>query len=140
MSFVAIAVGVSAVATVGSGYMAYQSGQAQQGLMEKQGQLQYEDSLREAKLITDEGYKFQQEQMMAYISSGVEIQGTPLLTLADTKAAYTEEAEYTVKSGKSQRSLSQATGKIDANEGKAALIGSIGQAVGSGVGVYGALK
>lgn len=137
MSFVAVALGtVSAATAIYSGVQANKSAKKQASLMEEQGQLQYEDNLRESERILDEGRKFQQEQLMAYISSGVEIQGTPLLTLAETEKNVAEEAEYTVKHGLSQKSLAEKQAKITKSEGKAALIGSIGNAIGSGVGTY----
>ena len=127
---------VSAATAIGGGVSANKSAKAQSSLMEQQGQLQYEDALREAAGILDDGRRFQQKQMMEYISSGVEIQGTPLLVSSETMRMAEKEAEYTEKHGTAQRSLSQDNAKITRSEGKAALIGSIGSAIGSGVGTY----
>ena len=127
---------VAAASAIYGGISAKKSADKQSSLMEQQGQLQYEDALREADRILDDGRRFQQEQMMAYISSGVEISGTPLLVLSETQKLAAEEAAWTETHGVNERSLSQAQAKITKSEGQAALIGSIGSAIGSGVGTY----
>jgi hypothetical protein len=140
MSFVAVAVGTMAVTTLYSGYSAYQSGKQQSKLLKEQGELQLQEGLFEASRVRDEGRRFQQEQMMQYIGAGVEIKGTPLLVMAETVARAEEEAKATERRGYAQESFAAKQGSIAVNQGRAALIGSIGSAIGGGASTYRALK
>ena len=141
MSMVAIGLTAVSVGTsLYAGYSAQKSSKKQASLMEQQGEVQKEDALREAARIRDEGYRFKQEQGMAYISSGVELVGTPLLVMAETAKMAEEEARATEKRGYAQGDLANAQAKITRNEGKAQMIASIGNAVGSGVSTYRAAK
>jgi hypothetical protein len=135
-----VATAVVAATAIYSGVSSYQSGKKQEKLMKEQGALQLQEGLFEAKRVRDEGYRFEQEQMMQYIGAGVEIKGTPLLVMADTMARAEEEAKATERRGYALESFAAKQGSIAVNQGRAALIGSIGSAVGSGAGVYKALK
>lgn len=134
------ATAVVAATAIYSGVSSYQSGKASAKLQKEQGALQLQEGLSEAARIRDEGYRFQQEQMMQYIGSGVEIKGTPLLVMAESVANAEAEAKATEKRGYAQQSFANQQAKITVNQGRAALIGSVGSAVGQGAGVYKALK
>jgi hypothetical protein len=135
MAMVAVTA-VSVGTALYSGYSANKSAKKQASLMEQQGQLQYEDALREGARIRDEGYRTQQKQVMEYIGSGVEIVGTALLVATETERLAEEEAYWTEKRGASQSDLANANAKITRSEGKAAMIASVGQAVGAGVNTW----
>lgn len=137
MSMVAIGLtAVSVGSSLYSGVAANKSAKKQASLMEQQGALQRDEALREASRIRDEGYRFKQEQMMQFIGSGVEVQGTPLLVLAETTSMAEAEARATEKRGYAESDLANANAKITRSMGKAQMIASIGSAVGSGVSSY----
>jgi hypothetical protein len=138
MSFVAVAVGTVAVGTaVYSGVQANKSAKKQGQLQEQQGMLLQEEAMAEADRISNEGYRFKQEQMMQYIGSGVEVKGSALLVLADTTRLAEADAEATRRRGNAQMDLASGQAKVTTSQGKAALISSFGQAVSSGVSAYG---
>lgn len=134
-----VAIGLTAV-SVGSslygGYAANQSAKKQASLMEQQGALQRDEALQEAARIRDDGYRFKQEQMMQYIGSGVEVQGTALLVLAETTSLAEAEAQATERRGYAESDLANANAKITKSTGKAQMLASIGTAVSSGVSTY----
>ena len=138
-----IAVGVTAVSvgtSLYSGAQANKAAKKQAALQEEQGQIQLQEALVEAAQIRQEGERTKQEQMMAYIGSGVEIQGTPLLVMTETTKLADTEAAATEKRGYAQGNLANAQAKITRAEGKAQMIASIGSAVSSGATTYKAIK
>jgi hypothetical protein len=132
----AVAVGTSLY----SGYSAKQSSKKQASLMEAQGALQREEAYIDADLILNDGKRFKNEQAMAYISSGVEVQGTPLLLMRETEIESEYEAYRKRKQGDAQMNLANTQAGITRSEGRAQMIASIGNAVGSGVNTYRAAK
>lgn len=94
-------------------------------LERRQGEILKEEAFRDAAQIRDEGYRFSQQQVMAYISAGVEIQGTPLLLTNETISMSDAEASAAERKGEAQLSLAQASAKITEREGRAKLISSI---------------
>lgn len=134
------ATAVVAATAVYSGVSSYQSGKASAKLQKEQGALQLEEGLFEASRVRDEGYRYQQEQMMQYIGAGVEIKGTPLLVMADTVAKAEEEAKATEKRGYALEEFASKQAKITTSQSRASLIASVGNAVGVGSSTYKALK
>jgi len=108
-----------------SGFSAQQSAsqQAQWQLME--GELAKQDYAHKGYLALDEGYRLRQRQAMEYIGAGVEIQGTPLLMLAETKRRVEVEADWINRTGGNINILSQAKASTTKNEGRSAFISSI---------------
>lgn len=107
------------------GVSANQSAKGEASLMRQQGELERAESYREAARLRDEGYRFKQVQMMAYISSGVEIQGTPLLVMGETSSMAEYEAKAEESRGDAALSLASANAKIRKREGRAELISGI---------------
>jgi hypothetical protein len=122
---------LSAAGDLYSGISAYKSSKKTASLMEQQGQIQFAESRVEAYRMRDEGRRLQQEQMMAYISNGVEISGTPLLVMAETVSMSDFEAAAEEKRGQAAADLANANAKITRSEGKAQMISSIFKAGGS---------
>lgn len=116
--------------TLYAGYSANQQGKATNKLLGEQGSLSQQDYYRQAALTRDEGYRVKQQQVMDFIGAGVEIQGTPLLMMLETEKKANAEADYLEGTGNAMSGLYKAKGKIAANEGKAALISSIGSSAG----------
>jgi hypothetical protein len=134
------ATAIAAGTAIYSGVSAKQAANKQAKLQKEQGALQLQEGLFEAGRVRDEGYRFSQEQMMQYIGAGVEIKGTPLLVMAESVAKAEEEAKATERRGYALENFAAQQAKITTSQGRAALIGSIGSAVGAGSGTYKALK
>jgi hypothetical protein len=131
-----IAAGTVAGLQIYSGVQANKMAKKQASLIEQQGALQKEEALQEAAMIRDEGKRFRQEQLMQYVSSGVEIQGTPLVVMAETAKMADVQAKAVEKRGYAMADLANANAKITRSQGKAEMIASFGKAVSSGVSTY----
>jgi len=109
-------------AQIYSGFAAQQSAYENASLMEAQGALTRDDYLKQAKLVDDEGKRFRAKQTMDYVSSGVEIVGTPQLVLKETQSMVTAKSGSLVGTGKAMSTLAQKKADITRSEGRAALI------------------
>ena len=142
MSWGIVAVSVVAAGSIYQGVSAKQQADKQAKLVKEQGGILRDEAYVEAGKIREDGYKFAQEQTMAYLSSGVEITGTPLLLARETLSMAEEEARATEKRGDQGLDLAQKQGNIIKNEGRAQMISGIigaGSAVAKG-GYSGAFK
>lgn len=115
----------SAGAKIYGGISAYQSSQDQADALRDQGETIKEEAYVDAARIRDEGYRFAQNQVMAFISSGVEMQGTPLLLSNETISLSQFEGERTERRGDAALELANINAKITERTGKAQLISSI---------------
>ena len=115
----------SAAATVFSGYQAKRSADKNASLLREQGLLAQTDYEKQARIALDEGYRRRQQQTMDYIGAGVEIQGTPLLMLAETAKKTETQARELRTTGRNSRNLYNRRAKISRSEGRAAFISSI---------------
>jgi len=105
-----------------------------------EGRILFGESMRTAAIIEEEGYKFAAKQSLQYIGSGVQLAGSALITIAQTKAYAKEEAEATRARGRAQRKLAYSKATGVRNEGRAALISGITEAVGTGITTAASIK
>jgi hypothetical protein len=120
-------------------YGGYQTKQAMFGeasLLEQQGVLARDDYYKQAALVRDEGHRTRAKQTMEYISSGVEVIGTPLLVLRETLSRSYARASSYEKTGAATQQLYDRKAKIMRKEGKAALISGVLQGAGTVVGGF----
>jgi hypothetical protein len=136
MSFAAAMGVIQGAGQIYAGYSAYSSAKKQASLLKQQGEIALKESLRNAALIIDDGKRFQQQQEMAYISSGVDIEGTPLLLMTETKYMAGAEAKAMEESGYAQKKLYDQQAKIAKKEGKSQFISSIFGGTASGLGGF----
>jgi len=101
------------------------------GDLQTEGSIIFREAMRTAAIIEEEGYKFAAEQSLQYISSGVHIAGSALITIAQTKAYAKEEAEAVRSRGRAERSLANRKATTVRNEGRAALISGMTEAGGT---------
>ena len=97
-----------------------------------QAALALSESDREAVQLQERNEEFEQRQRLSFLKSGVRLEGTPLEVLAETKRAGEEEVESIRESGVAQAGLFRSRGQILERRGRAAFIGSLGQASTSG--------
>jgi len=119
-----------ALSMAASGVAANSAGAKQSSLMREQGILAQRDAERQAVIALDEGYRRRQKQTMEYIGAGVEVQGTPLLMLAETAKMAEHQAAEIRRTGKSARDLYYRNARAARSEGRASLVSSLLGAVG----------
>jgi len=118
----------------GQMYAGYHTREAMFGeasLLEQQGSLARDDYYKQAALIRDEGHRLRSKQTMEYISSGVEVVGTPLLVLRETLSRSYARAYSYEKTGEATKQLYDRKATIMRKEGKAAFVSSVLQGAGT---------
>jgi hypothetical protein len=127
-----------------AGQSAYDAAFGEASLMEEQGALSRDDYYKQAALVRDDGHRLRAKQTMEYVSSGVEVVGTPLLVLKETLSRSYARASSYEKTGLAVQQLANRKAAITRNEGRAALTAGVRAGAGtmlSGVGTaLGALK
>ena len=125
MVLMAAAAIIGAVGSIYSGISAKNAADAISGNMRDQGDLQAMEAFRTASIIEEEGEKFAAQQSLQYIGSGVQVAGSALVTIAQTKKYAATEAAATRSRGEAQRDLAYAGADIKPNEGRAAMVSGI---------------
>lgn len=95
-------------------------------LQEEQGRIVRQEAQIEAARTAKERRKFLARQKLAFIKSGVSLEGSPLLVLAETKAESQKEVDAIVRRGQAQQRLFFQKAAISRSRGRAALLGGIG--------------
>jgi len=114
-----------------SGYSQYTAGKEKEDLLQQEGYLSQVDANKQALIALDDGYRRRQRQAMDYIGAGVEIQGTPLLMLAETAKRTETQAEEIRTTGRNQRALYNKNAKVAYSEGRAGLVNQLLGAAGT---------
>lgn len=122
------------------GIAGYGSKTAQGSMYESEGIRLEGEANREAARIQDDGKRFADQQKMMYIGSGVEIGGSAVVTLAQTDAWATAEADATRARGRALKEYNYRQGRIARNQGMAEFISGIGSGIGDAVSVYSATR
>lgn len=125
------AVAFSAVSSVAGGIQAQQSANQQAKLQEAQGGIQLEEARTNA---TNEAYNQTQasgKQRLAFLANGVSLEGSPALVQAEATKYGQQQVNSILKQGAAQYTLAQQNAAITRNQGRAALIGGVGQLVGT---------
>lgn len=117
-----IATAVGAGAQVYQGYSANQQAKHLAGQQEEQARIALSESNRVADQKTVEQRKFLAEQRMAYLASGVTLEGTPGLVQADTFDQFQQEIDAFRKSGAAQFKVGMQTAQSTKANGRAQLI------------------
>jgi hypothetical protein len=128
---------VAAGASIAGGVSAQRSANQEAKLQREQGGIANAEAQRQAAIRAEEVRKFSKVQKLAFLKSGVTLEGSPLLTLDETLTQGQEEVDAISRSGASQYNLAQKQARITQNKGRAALIGGIGNAAGAGLTYYG---
>jgi len=104
--------------------------------LEYQGQIALDEAFRDASIIREEGRNFAATQSLQYIGAGVELVGSALITMEQTRKYAESEAMATEQRGGAQANLANRKASVTRSQGRAALIGSIfdaGAAVAPGI-------
>ena len=106
-------------------------------LLKEQGALAKDDYYRQAALIRDEGTRVRAKQAMDYVSSGVELSGSPLLVLKETFTKSRELARSYEVTGENVEELAKKKAKIAKQEGIARMVSGL---LGAGGAIAGGSK
>ena len=88
---------------------------------------------REAKIEQREGEDLARRQKVAFLASGVELSGSPLLVMEETRRRSSENVDEILRSGESASSATRAEGRVQASglkqTGRQAFISGVGRGV-----------
>lgn len=101
-------------------------------LQRQQAAIAQEEANRDAGIHADERTQFLKRQKLAFLKSGVTLEGSPLLVLEDTQRKSQEEVDAMIRRGNAQYRLGNASADITESKGRAALIGAYGTAASTG--------
>jgi predicted unusual protein kinase regulating ubiquinone biosynthesis (AarF/ABC1/UbiB family) len=116
---------LQATGQVIGGLYSYFSSKDQARLLEEQGAIEKNDYYRHAKLVREQGYRVRAQQVMAFISAGVEMVGTPQLVTRETISRARVESEAYKITGRNVERLYNQKAKTTKEEGRMALLTSI---------------
>jgi hypothetical protein len=119
------------------GIASYMLSRQSSRLMVAQADFIYTQELRNARIVEEEGDKFAAEQSLQYLSAGVEITGSALLTLKQTKKYAKTEAENVRLVAGKEKEYTEQQAKIVGRQGKASMISGLLGAGGSAVSSFG---
>jgi len=116
---------IGAVGDIYSGITAFKASRELSSDMQYQGNVLYQEALRTADIIIEEGNRFAAGQSLQYLGSGVQIAGSALITIAQTKKYAATEAKATRAKGAAEKYLADRSAKRTENEGRASLVSGI---------------
>ncbi len=142
--------GVKVASTLIGGIASYSAGKKQQAVYNqeadataREGQILKDEAELAAKQKARESGKFQSEQAHAYASSGITLEGSPLMVLEETRSLAQQEVDALRQRGESQKQIAtmraaglRASGAAAALSGRNAMFGSVLTAGGTGLGAY----
>ena len=125
MVLMAAAAIIGAVGSIYLGISKKNAANALAGDMQYHGDLYAMEAFRTANIIEEEGQKFAAQQSLQYIGSGVQVAGSALITIAQTKKYAATEAAATRSRGEAQRDLAYSGAQIKQNENRASMISGV---------------
>lgn len=116
---------LSAASSIYTGVETFKSSKGVASDLRLEGEILFRESIRTANMIEEEGFKFAASQSLQYIGSGVQIAGSALVTLEQTRKYAAVEAEATRAKGRAIKTLAGTkAGRVE-GEGRASLISGI---------------
>jgi len=136
-----IAIGLAQILTGAfQGYAKYQEGQMAAGQYESQGRILEMEADVEASRIEEDGRAFAASQKMMYISSGVEIGGSAVVTLAQTDKWVKADAENVRARGRALRAYNYSSARVARSQGRAQFVSGIAGGFSKAATTYGRLQ
>ncbi len=117
--------GVQAGAQIYVGIEKQKAFELEASLQRQQARIVQRESFREAERVNRENVKFRKRQKLAFLKSGVSLEGSPLLVLEETQILGREEVRSILRSGVAQAGLITRKATITRGKGRAALISGI---------------
>lgn len=139
---------VSAVSSIVGGFQSKKEGDNQAAIALSQAAAQGAEAertaAREAKLTQEDALKTERKQKLAYMASGVTLEGSPLLVMEETRQKGLENVDEILKAGKASSEAALAEGRVRANSAKSAgrqsFVSGLTGAAGTGLNAYSVLK
>lgn len=94
-------------------------------------------SAREARLEQEQTEDFRKRQKVAYLASGVDLSGSPLLVMEETRRKGAENVNEILQSGAAGSSAARAEGRIQASQLKSSGRRAFADGLSTGVGTIG---
>lgn len=137
LSTSALALAAAALATAYTGYESYDESKKQAKLINQQAQLQAQEqerlTTRQVELEKRNIDQTIDRQRVAYLASGVTLEGSPLLKLEETRRLGAENIEEIQKSGGASSEATLSEGRLQAkslkSSGRSSLISGITQSI-----------
>lgn len=126
-----IAVVAMAGSSIYSGIQADKAAKKQASAIEEQARITREESEVAAGQKETERRKFLAEQRMAYLASGVSLEGTPLLVGDETFKEFQLEIDSIRRSGSAQASYLETEASTTRSTGRAQLVAGVLEGVGT---------
>lgn len=123
------ALAFSAVSSIGSGMSAQSAANAQAKLQEEQGGIALKESQTNA---TNEAYNQSQavgKQRLAFLANGVSLEGSPAMVLEESRRYGQSSVQAILDQGAANYNLAQKSAAVTRNQGRAAMIAGLTQAV-----------
>lgn len=130
-------------ASVYSGYQQNKAAKAEAAALNDQANLAQAEASRSADIAQQENDRLRRSQKLAFIKSGVSLEGSPLLLLEQTRQFGKEQVQSILSRGQAQAGVLSTQASQAKNQGRAALVGGIGSAAQAGLNTFaqiGALK
>jgi hypothetical protein len=96
-------------------------------LLERQGDIALEESMAEGEQVAREGAHQREQQALNYQHQGVQLDGSPMLVLEETRRLVKQEVDAILRRGNNQSDLNRRRAMITRNEGRASLLGQQAQ-------------
>jgi len=125
MSLLLAGAAISAVGQIYSGITSATAANRRASDLRLEGDIYAAESLRTANIIEEEGQKFAASQSLQYIGAGVQLGGSALITIHQTKKYAEAEANAVRAQGKAKQDLAYESADVTENEGRASLISGI---------------
>lgn len=127
---------ISAGSSIAGGYAASKAAKKEANMLNDQAATAEEQAQLEARRRAEDVRKFEKRQKLAFLKNGVTLEGSPLLVLEETLRLGQEEVDSIIRAGASQGRLLREKAGITKRQGRAAMIGGIGNAATSVIGTY----
>lgn len=140
--------GISAVSSIFGGLQGQAEGENQASLAMSQaaarGVEQERLAQREAKMVADDAANTERKQKLAYLASGVTLEGSPLLIMEETRRKGAENVDEILSSGKAASAAALAEGRVIASQAKSAgrqsFVSGLTGAASTGLSAFQALR
>jgi len=119
---------VSGIGSLYEGFSIFQESKQQAEELEYQGTVALSEAYRNASIIREEGRHFAATQSLQFIGSGVELMGSALITLEQTKKFANTEAKAVEASGEAKNRYAIQQAETMRNQGRASLLSGIVEA------------
>lgn len=116
---------ISGVGDIYTGISTFRASRTLAADQRAEGDILYAEAIRTARIIIEEGQRFAAGQSLQYIGSGVQIAGSALVTIAQTKKYAATEAAAVKSRGEALRRKARTTAERTESEGRASLVSGI---------------